>query len=169
MKMPNFTEMKNKEFKKWYSSPFLAFSNGYQMRLRVEILGDTSPVMVTLQLLKGPYDDELEKRGFFPLQVLASVELLNQAQNSHHHLVPVMLHTHSCNVCAERVTGSVNAHPNPHGFNSLLIPQTVIMKQDNFYLHNYQLNFRVSILLMKQDYFPMTLCYYYLYIVGSAD
>ena len=39
----------------------------------------------------------------------------------------------------------------------------------NFFLHDDQLHFRVSILMMNQDYFPMIVCYYYLYIVGSAD
>ena len=168
IKMSNFTEMKRSR-EQWYSSPFLAFNNGYQMRLRVNFLDDTSPVMVTLQLLKGPYDDELEKRGNFPLQMLASVELLNQAQDSYHYLIPVMLHTHSCGGCARRVKGAVDAHLDPHGFNSLLIPQSVITKKDNFYFHNDHLNFRVSVLLRQDDYFPLTFCYYYLYIVGSAD
>ena len=41
--------------------------------------------------------------------------------------------------------------------------------QNKFYLHNDQLHFRVSIIVMNQDYFPMIIGYYYLYIVGSAD
>ena len=166
VKMPNFTEIKsNKE--KWYSSPFLAFHSGYQMRLRVSILDDSSSLLLTLQLLKGPYDDELNERHYFPLKMLASVELLNQAQDSYHYLVPVMLHARCCGNCAAKVVGAVYTRPHAYA-NSLVISQSVI-KKNNFYFHNNQLNFRVSVLLMQGDYFLMTLCYYYLYIVGSAD
>ena len=163
MKMPNFTEIKSN--KEWYSSPFLAFHSGYQMHLRVNVLHDSS-LQLTLQLLKGPYDDELNH--YFPLKMLASVELLNQAQDSFHYLVPFMLHTRCCGNCATRVERAVYPHPHAHA-NSLVIQQSVITKEDNFYFHNNQLNFRVSVLLIQGDYFLMTLCYYYLYIVGSAD
>ena len=37
------------------------------------------------------------------------------------------------------------------------------------YVNNDQLHFRVSIIVMNQDYFPMIVGYYYLYVVGSAD
>ena len=155
VKMSNFTEIKeNKE--EWYSGPFLAFNNGYQMRLRVNILDDFSSLQVTLQLLKGPYDDELDKKHYFPLQMLASIELLNQAQDNYHYFVPVMLHTHSCGACAKRVVETV--YSQSHNYtNSFTIPQSVITKQDHFYVHNNQLNLRVSVSLMQEHYFVMSL------------
>ena len=161
IKMSNFTEIKENN-KQWYSSPFLAFKNGYQMRLRVDIFH--SEVKVTLQLLPGPYDDELEKKHYFPLEVLASVELLNPAINNHHRLVPFMFHSLFCNRCARRSElGNIYSEPQPH---SLSLMNSV--REDKF-LHNDQLHFRVSIILINQDYFPMIVCYYYLYIVRSAD
>ena len=122
-----------------------------------------SQVKVTLQLLPGPYDDELEKRNYFPLGVLASVELLNQAINDHHHLAPFMFHSLFCNKCARRSRYNAFSEPQSHSIS------LVNHRQNAFYLHNDQLHFRVSIIMMNQDYFPMIVCYYYLYIVGSAD
>ena len=162
IKMTNFTEMKkNKE--DWQSSPFLAFQNGYLMNLRVNAFGDGSHVMAALQLLKGPHDDELERNGFFPMQLLASVELLNQVKDYHHHLVPVMFEHHM--MCAKRVVWKTHFS----NLNIPLISHSKMTNQDAIYLHNNQLHFRVSIILIKQEYFTMILYYYYYYIVGSKN
>ena len=67
--------------------------------------------------------------------MLAVVELLNQAQDSYNYFVPIMLHTHCYGACAIRVVKTV--YSQSHGYaNSLTIPQSVITKQDNFYVHN---------------------------------
>ena len=56
----------------WSSSSFFAFSEGYQMCLRVESAGDDkgegTHVSVYLHLLKGPHDDKLKQSGHWPLR-----------------------------------------------------------------------------------------------------
>ena len=74
-----------------------------------------------------------------------------------------MFHRRFCNKCARRSkVGNVYSEPQSHSL-------SLMNGQDEFFLHDDQLHFRVSILMMNQDYFSMIVCYYYLYIVGSAD
>ena len=157
VKMSNFTKKRNNK-KYWYSSPFLTFEGGHQMRLKVNAFGDGYHVKVALQLLKDPYDNELERRGDFPLKLLATVELLNQFINHNHILVPIMLDSISCSDCAQRVKGN----PYPRGFSSPLISHSAIINQGAGYLHKDQLVFRVSI--MEQNL--VFHYYYYYYFMG---
>jgi len=84
--MSNFNEMKNNQ--KWYSDPFFAFWKGYKMRLLVDA-NDTNGdnevkgtrVSIFLYLMKGPYDDELEQSGHWPLKGMFKVELLDQVND----------------------------------------------------------------------------------------
>jgi len=78
-KMNNFTErMKNKQ--EWYSDPFFSFWRGYKMCLEVYAgkVGKVEEIHVYLYLMKGPYDDELEQSGHWPLRGMFKVELLEQ-------------------------------------------------------------------------------------------
>ena len=72
---------------RWYSSPFFAFNEGYQMSLRVDSAGDGegTHVSVFLYLMKGPYDDKLEQSGHWPLRGTFTIELLNQLNDSDHY------------------------------------------------------------------------------------
>ena len=79
IRMHDFTK-KKKEKEQWYSRPFFAFDGGYQMCLRVDAAGDSkgegTHVSVYLYLMKGPYDDELEQSGHWPLRGSFTIELL---------------------------------------------------------------------------------------------
>ena len=64
----------------WTSSPFLAFDEGYQLCLKVYPAGigegAGSYVSVEIYLMKGPYDDKLQRSGHWPLKGNFSVQLL---------------------------------------------------------------------------------------------
>ena len=154
MKMSNFTSIV-KAKASWYSKPFFAFEGGHQMRLKVNPFGDGYHIIVALQLMKGPHDDELQRHGHFPLKLLATVELLNQSRNHKHHLVPIMLDSFSCADCVQRV----RENPHPHGFTSSLISHSAVIKKDSYYLYNDQLIFRVFI--MDQTSSTTKLYYFY--------
>ena len=95
----------------WHSSPFLAFEGGYQMCLRVypagNGMGEGSHVSVFLALMKGPHDNKLGQSGHWPLRGTFTIELLNQHNDSHHHICMVQLHCHLCSECTERVRQKV--------------------------------------------------------------
>ena len=58
-KLSNFTQwLKSKDL--WLSSPFFAFTEGYQMFLSITNAGNDggTHVSVFLYLMKGPYDDK---------------------------------------------------------------------------------------------------------------
>jgi len=83
-KMSNFTEkMKNRL--EWWSDPFFAFWRGYKMYLWVGAGGNGefkgTHVSIFLYLMKGPYDDELEQLGHWPLRGMFKVELLDQVND----------------------------------------------------------------------------------------
>ena len=84
----------------WCSVPFFAFKGGYQMYLKAYAAGygisydagylygkcdESTRVSVSLFLTKGPYDDELEQSGHWPLRGIFTIELLNQLNDSDHY------------------------------------------------------------------------------------
>ena len=48
-------------------------------------VGKGTHMSVFLRLLKGPYDDELEQLGHFPVRGTFTIELLNQLSDENHH------------------------------------------------------------------------------------
>ena len=144
--MPNFTEkMKNKNH--WYSSPFLAFTEGYQMCLRVVTVGyysnEDTDVSVLLYLMKGPHDDKLEQSGYWPLRGTFTIELLNQLNDNDHFIYATSLYHYLCNKCTARVTDGDIA---PKGWGSrYYISREAILHQNNKqYFNNDALHFRIS-------------------------
>jgi len=78
LKMSNVSEkMKNKE--EWFSEPFFAFKGGYKLLIKTK-----NSLSVSLHLMKGPHDDELQKSGHFPLRGTFVIELLNQLNDINH-------------------------------------------------------------------------------------
>ena len=82
--LSNFSKkMKYKE--EWYSSPFFAFNEGYQMCLRADAAGhgdgEETHLSVYLYLMRGPHDDKL----YWPLRGIFTIELLNQLSDSDHY------------------------------------------------------------------------------------
>jgi len=71
-------KIKNKE--EWQSEPFFAFQKGYLVYLSVYPagLGDAEGnyISVFVHLMKGPYDDELEQSGYWPMRGTFTVKLL---------------------------------------------------------------------------------------------
>ena len=78
LNISNFT----KRFKRrehWSSSSFYAFEGGYQMCVSIDFASgnDNKNVYITvsLHLLNGPYDDELQQSGQWPLRGVFLIEL----------------------------------------------------------------------------------------------
>ena len=141
LKMSDFAKRKeNKE--QWYSKPFYAFQQGYQMCLSVYADGtddgEGTHVSVYLYLMKGPHDDELEQSGYWPLNGIFTIELLNQLNNSDHKMT---LSPSTPNNTINRVVNDINAvwgYPRfiSHGF---LLHHSKVK-----YLCNDTLYFRIS-------------------------
>ena len=91
----------------WYSSSFFAFSEEYQMCLRVDAAGngdgEGTHVSVFLYLMKGPHDDKLEQSGHWPMGGIFTIELLNQLNDSDHYTRMVQFHHYHCSKCTNRV------------------------------------------------------------------
>jgi len=85
LKMNNFTEKKTNN-QLWWSDQFFAFWRGYKMCLRVDANGygegEGTHISVSLLLMKGPYDDELEQIGCWPMRGRFKVELLSQSNDN---------------------------------------------------------------------------------------
>ena len=66
-------------------------------------------VYVFLRLMRGPYDDELEQSGHWPLRGTFTIELLNQLNDSDHYIRILQLHHNKCSNCTNRVLESTEA------------------------------------------------------------
>ena len=144
--MRNFTEkMKNKNH--WYSSPFLAFTEGYQMCLRVVTVGyysnEDTDVSVLLYLMKGPHDDKLEQSGHWPLRGTFTIELLNQLNNNDHFIYTTSLYHYLCNKCTTRVTDGDIA-PKGWGSRYYISREAILHQNSKQYFNNDALHFRIS-------------------------
>ena len=144
--MPNFTEkMKNKDH--WHSSPFLAFTGGYQMCLRVVTVGyygdEDTDVSVLLYLMKGPHDDKLEQSGHWPLRGTFTIELLNQLNDIDHFIYTVSLYHYLCNICTTKVTDGDIA-PKGWGSKHYISREAIFHQNSKQYFNNDALHFRIS-------------------------
>ena len=94
----------------WYSSPFFAFHEGYQVCLKVYTAGydksNDDHISVFIRLMKGPYDDKLQQLGRWPLRGTFIIKLLNQ-YNDHHYSkkinIPFDKYTNNLNERNQRV------------------------------------------------------------------
>ena len=141
------TKLKDKE--DWHSSPFFAFEGGYQMCLNVipagSGKGEGTHVSVYLYLMKGPHDDELEQSGHWPLRGTFIIELLNQFNDSDHHIYMVQFHHLQCSKCTERVTGIIQASADSGIGNPQFIShETLLHHRNDGYHKNDLLIFRIS-------------------------
>ncbi|XP_065913857.1 TNF receptor-associated factor 2-like [Dysidea avara] len=75
----------------WYSDPFYTHHKGFEMCISVSFNGQD--MLVGLLLKKGPYDEHLK----WPLKGRCEVKLLNQINNSEHHLETGNYCDHGCN------------------------------------------------------------------------
>ena len=100
---------------KWFSNPFFAFTRGYKMVLKLSIDQTSSnlnisldeyynsALAVNLYLMKGPYDDELQELGLWPLQGEFEIDILNQCESSHYYSYTFQLNEDICSKCVQRV------------------------------------------------------------------
>ena len=132
--------LRNKDV--WYSSPFFAFVEGYQMSLKVYAVADSkgTDLSVNLHLTKGVYDDKLEQSGHWPLRGTFTIELLNQLNDSDHFHRIVQFHHHICSECTNRVLEKVMAHSG-RGFSHFMSYYTLLY---HGYYRNDSLIFRIS-------------------------
>jgi len=143
----NFTyQMYNKEF--WYSDPFFAFEDGYQMCLVVVASGAAdgkgTHVSVAMNLMKGPYDDELEQSGHFPLRGIFTIVLIDQIDIKHHIAHDVIFDDNSPVDCANRVVKNKLA-PSAWGAPQFISHDAILHNINSDYLKNDTLYFKVSI------------------------
>ena len=145
-KVNNFSHwLMNKE--KWDSGPFIAFEDGYQMCLKVNVAGIGNGILgsVYLYLMKGPHDDKLEQSGHWPLRGIFTIEILNQLNDSDHYSRMVQFHHHICSECTNRVLEEEMAYSG-QGF-------LHFMSYDTLFYHGYYRNdsliFRISYEHMK--------------------
>ena len=149
LKMSDFAKRKeNKE--QWYSKPFFAFQQGYQMRLRIYADGyrdgKNTHVSVYLCLMKGPHDDELEQSGYWPLSGTFTIEVLNQLNNNDHYSRHMIFRPPAV---INRVVDGIDGGSGYHQF----ISHDILLH--NKYLKNDALYFRIS--YQKVDIYELTL------------
>jgi len=159
-------KMRNEKYDQWYSDAFFAFNKGYKMCLSVTIDvdtedsdgenednsdGESAHISVYLYLMKGPYDDELEQSGHFPLRGTFTVELLNQLNDGYHYIHNVILDHYTCEDCSARVKEKDLATSGYalHDFISY-----AYLAQSN-YMINHAIYFRVSYEKEDQSVWPV--------------
>ena len=144
-KLSKFSQwLKTKE--KWYSSPFYAFEEGYQMCVTVYAAGNGdgggTHISVYLYLMKGPHDHILEQSGHWPLRGTFTIELLNQLNDSDHYSHVLQFH-HLCIECTNRVLEGTMASSG-YGKPQLISHDTLLHHGDNGYYRSDSLIFRIS-------------------------
>ena len=103
--------------------------------------------------MKGPHDDELEQSGHWPLRGTFTIELLNQLNDSNHHIYKVQFHHCHCSECTERVTGIFQASADSGVGNPAFIPHdTLLDNGSKSYLKSDLLMFRISYEVMEAPY-----------------
>jgi len=143
-KMRNFTE-KIKNQKLWYSDPFFAFWRGYKMCLRVDAGGNgdgkDTHVSVFLHLMKGPYDDELEQSGHWPLRGKFKIEILDQI-NFDNHAYSLTFNSDVTRNISDRVIEKFrNKAPDTWGYSQFISHKAIL---DSNYLKHDSLYFMIS-------------------------
>ena len=139
LKMSDFAKRKeNKE--QWYSKPFFAFQQGYQMCLNVYTDGiydgEATHVSVYLYLMKGPPDDKLDQSSHWPLSGTFTIELLNQLNNNDHYSRKVTFRAST--------PSDVDAYDTGRGYDQFISHDILLHRNDNKYLKNDALYFRIS-------------------------
>ena len=134
LKLPEFSKMRISN--PWYSSPFLAFEGGYQMCLKV-VKDRDCLLSLELFLMKGPYDEILQRLGLWPFRGTFTVKLLG---NNKYYSSSILLDKEICTKCFERVTESEMAS---EGFGYSIFILDSICTKPNFFKDD-ELFFEVS-------------------------
>jgi len=135
------------------SGPFFAFTEGYKMCSVCPNSinnGENTHVSIFLHVMKGPYDDDLQQSGYWPLRGIFTVELLNQLNNENHYIYNFTFN----DTTTERYTNRVlDSNKVAVGWGEVyFIPQNAILHNDNnSYLKNNNLYFRIHYNVPERD------------------
>jgi len=140
LKMPGFRQKLWKK-KEWISNPFYAFPKGYLVYLKVDAAGikegENKFMSVSLILMKGPYDDRLEKLGYWPMCGKFEVKLLNQF-NDHDHYTRTLMSNYDC---VDRVA---EGHVATTFWGIHFISHDELLRNKGKYFHNDNVYFKVT-------------------------
>lgn len=147
MKIVGFAKLKQMK-EHWYSEPFLAFNEGYQVCLKVYADGfcdgKGTHVSVYLHLMKGEHDDKLQQSGHWPMRGIFIIELLNQLSDKDHHSRKMAFITHSIYDDSTKRVVNGNMATTGYGLDQFISHDTLLHQNDNGYLKNDALYFRIS-------------------------
>lgn len=144
----------------WYSKPFLSHSKGYKMCLRVDANGigtsHGTHVSLFICLMQGDYDEEL----VWPFQGKIIVELLNQIQDSHHHMGTIQFDSQQNDECNSRVTSVVSGTGRgwPQFISHKLLGASVRSEANCQYLKGDCLYFRIQRIEVNEANKPWLVC-----------
>ena len=125
LKLSGFSKMTN--YDPWYSNPFFAFGEGYQMCLKVLKIKDCL-ISLQLFLMKGPHDKKLQKLGLWPLKGTFTVKLLGN--NKYYRPEEVIVDEERCTECFKRVIKSNIAS---EGFGYSIFTLDISCNKPNFF------------------------------------
>ena len=98
-------------------------------------------VSVYLGLMKGPYDDELEQSGHWPLRGTFTIELLNQFNDNDHYSRMAQFHHYRRSECTNR---SLKGNSTQYGYPQFISHDTILHHSNNSYHQSDCLIFRIS-------------------------
>ena len=121
------------------------------MCLRVDAagyhFGKDNYISVSLYLMKGPNDDELQLSGYWPLHGNFTIELLNQLDSNKHHSYTISLYYDVCEFCTYRVH-PLWSYVSSTAFSGYEInhfmPHDLIYQNNSGYIINNTIYFRIS-------------------------
>ena len=163
LEVPNiFERIRGKEQSLWYSGPFFAFKEGYQMCFKVFAAGvgdgEGTHVSVFLHLMKGPHDDKLEQSGHWPLRGTFTIELLNQRFDTNHHAHHVFAYNNKSSSSTSRVLNGTFA-PTGWSDHEFISHDAIFHQGDIDYIESNALYFRITYeanhLIDRNQYSPI--------------
>ena len=136
--IPKFSEkIKNKVY--WNSSAFFAFKGGYLMYMSVRP-SHSNYLSIYLHLMKGPYDNDLEWGGYWPLRGVFKIELINHPSNYSQLFVQ---NYRLCGWCTCRVVKGTEA-PSGFGYPNYVSYDILLGQNNSSLLQNDTLHIQIS-------------------------
>jgi len=141
--LQNFPNRRNNR-EKWHSNSFFTFTDGHRMCMSVYPNGinngEHTHLSVLLHLMKGPYDDDLQQSGHWPMRGIFTIELLNQLRDENHYTRIVTFNSTTPKRYASRVQDS--DEPSIGWGEVYFISQNAIFRIRNYSVNN-NLYFRI--------------------------
>ena len=150
-KMSNVSKMMETK-ETWNSNSFFAFYKGYKMYVRVDskyirnFYSEDNYLSISLHLMKGPYDDELQQSGHWPLRGTFTLKLLNQNDDLQSHTMDMIIYN---NVFQTDTLASKGCHEQK------FIPRFLLSDSNSGYLKYDILYFQISYMDTGYHYFVL--------------